>query len=185
MKSKLTTVLVLFAIVAFGQKITRETLRITTGDGIQITHKDEFITITGDTVKPCDRCPKFGSQVIIDTISFPFESEDWYFDFENQRRVNLDTFAHAFDTIYVVSYDLIERQPIPNDPIETVDKFGRKTYDTHLVYRYKKIYIHQERSFRDWHEASDFFIDANRQIDIANLRIDTFLVKEFENIRKL
>lgn len=147
MKQLTTAILLLYVGLVFGQKIHRLPLILKAGDGIQITHKDEFITITGDTSKPCDRCPRF----------------------------SLDSFAPAFDTIYVVSYDLIERQPLPNDQTETVDKFGRKIYDTYLVYRYKKIYIHQERTFRDWREASDFFMDANRQIDIANLRIDIFL----------
>lgn len=120
---------------------------IEAGKGVIITEKDGMLSIFMDTTKPCDRCPKFA----------------------------LDSFIPTLDTIYVVSYDLVERQPLPNDPIETVDKFGRKTYDTYLLYRYKKIYNRKQKIFVDKKEASDFYIEAKSQIDIENLSIDTHL----------
>ena len=143
MKQLTTAILLLYVGMVFGQKI-----HLKAGDGIQISQKDDLITITEDTTKPFDR----------------------------YQKDSLESLVPLYDTIYVVSYDLVERQPIPNDSIEAVDKFGRRIYDRYLVYRYKKIYIHQERTFRNGREASDFYQDANLEIDIENLKIDTFLI---------
>lgn len=103
---QLTTITLLLCVgVVFGQWHPIEA-----GKGVIVTEKDGVLSISMDTTKPCERCPKLGSQVIIDTISSPFESPDWYFDFESQRRGDLKMYKSYSDSTgeYEVEY-LLDR----------------------------------------------------------------------------
>lgn len=142
MKTILTTILLLFAFVAFGQWHPIEA-----GKGVIITEKDGLLSISMDTTKPCDRCPKF----------------------------SLDTFVPTFDTVFVAEWDLIERHPLPCPVVETTDSFGRKTYDVQLVYRYTTTYVPQRKEFWNKEDAIRFVELAKREIDLANVRLGVYL----------
>lgn len=88
-------------------------------------------------------------------------------------RVHIDTLPPK----YTVKYDLVERISMPTEFTKTTDMFGRVTYDTHAVYRYKEYLDHREKSFSNREEAFRFYEAAKREYDIKNVVIDSMYYK--------